>query len=143
MSLKVSVLGLACLLVAVLATSADAQNRSYPLTGNARFQIGDGLPIPIGFTPTPDGKVLAIHGARVTQTSGADPKKMILAPAQLQHPGGDFNLPVFIFNSKVFQVKTNIFINFPAPGGGPQDVPNTTSPGGLRNLALSLIRFPA
>lgn len=118
MSFKVSILGLACLLVAVLATSAEAQ-RSYPLTGNARFQIGDGLPIPIGFTAPPDGKVGAIAGARVTQTVGLDPKQITLRAAQLNHPGGDINLPVFAFNSKVFQVKTNIIINFPAPNGGP------------------------
>jgi hypothetical protein len=102
-----------------LANSAEAQ-RSYPLSGNARFQIGDGLPIPIGFTGPPNGKVFAINGARVTQpTTGADPRPMSFQPAQLRHPGGAINLPVFAANSKVFQVKTNIEINFPAPNGGP------------------------
>jgi hypothetical protein len=111
-----------------LANSAEAQ-RSYPLSGNARFQIGDGLPIPIGFTAPPNGKVFAINGARVTQTTvGADPRQMSFQPAQLRHPGGNINLPVFAFNSKVFQVKTNIEINFPAPNGGPGTVPNTVSP---------------
>jgi len=117
MSVKVSILGLAGLLLAVFATSAEAQ-RSYPLTGNSRAQVGDGLPVPIGFTPAPDGKIAAITGARVLQTSGPDPKQMTLATGAFHFEGPDFNLPVFLFNSKVFQVKTNITIDFPGVNGG-------------------------
>jgi hypothetical protein len=138
MSFKVSVLGLACLLVAVLASSAEAQ-RSYPLSGNARFQIGDGLPIPIGFTAPPNGKVFAINGARVTQTTvGSDPRQMSFQPGQLHHPGGNINLPVFAFNSKVFQVKTNIEILVPAPNGGPGSLgsDNTLKAGGRTGAAV-------
>ena len=39
--------------------AAPAQARIHGLTGNARFQIGDGLPLPIGFTAVPNGKVAA------------------------------------------------------------------------------------
>jgi hypothetical protein len=119
MSFKVSMLGLACVLVAfLLATTAEAQ-RSYPLTGNSRGQVGDGLPIPIGFTPAPNGKVQVIPGARVLQTSGPDPKQMTFNTHVLTFDGPDFNLPVVLLNSKVFQVKTDIGIQWPAPGGGP------------------------
>ena len=118
MSFKVSILGLACLLVVALATSTQAQ-RSYPLTGNSRAQIGDGLPIPIGFTPAPDGKIQVIPGARVIQTAGPDPKQISFPTAVATFDGPDFNLPVFLFNSKVFQVKTNVTIAWPAVGGGP------------------------
>ncbi len=118
MSFKVSILGLACLLVAVFATSAEAQ-RSYPLTGNLRIQIGDGLPIPIGFTAAPNGKVPVVSGARIVQSSGPDPKKMTIPPDAMLFDGPPFNLPVYGLNSKVFQVLTDITIGFPAPNGGP------------------------
>ncbi|MGE4608345.1 MAG: hypothetical protein AAEJ52_16520 [Myxococcota bacterium] len=117
MSFKVSILGLACLLLAVFATTAEAQ-RSYPLTGNARVQIGDGLPVPIGFTAAPNGKIAAIAGARLVQSSGPDPKQMTIPTGQFHFQGPDFNLPVFAFNSAVFQVKTNVTIDFPGVGGG-------------------------
>ena len=119
MSFKMSILGLAFVLVAAVATSAEAQ-RSYPLTGNSRGQIGDGLPIPIGFTAAPNGKVNVKSGARVVQTAGPDPKQITFPNEHvLTFDGPDFNLPVFLLNSAVFQVKTNVSINWPAPNGGP------------------------
>jgi len=119
MSFKMSILGLAVVVIAAMATSAEAQ-RSYPLTGNSRSQIGDGLPVPIGFTPAPNGKINVLPGARVTQTAGPDPKKMIFPNQNIAtYDGPDFNLPVFLLNSNVFQVKTNVSIFFPAPNGGP------------------------
>ena len=94
MSFKMSILGLAFVMVAAMATTVEAQ-RSYSLTGNSRGQIGDGLPIPIGFTPAPNGKIPAIPGARVTQSSGPDPKQMSFKAHQLKYNDADFNLPVF------------------------------------------------
>lgn len=124
-----SVLGLAALLVGVLVGPAEGQ-RSYPLTGNARFQIGDGVPMPIGVTPPPNGKVLAHERARITQTSGPDPKHITLWPSQLIHPGGavDFaRFPNSNFSAEA-EIHTNITVRFPAPGGGPGTVPNSLTP---------------
>lgn len=130
MSFKMSILGLAFVMVAAMATTVEAQ-RSYSLTGNSRGQIGDGLPIPIGFTPAPNGKIPAIPGARVTQSSGPDPKQMSFKAHQLKYNDADFNLPVFLFNSAVFQVKTNVSISWPAPiPSGPNGTGMTFMAGG-------------
>ncbi len=49
----------------LLLPAAVGNARIHSLSGNARFQIGDGLPVPIGFTPAPVGKVRAISGATI------------------------------------------------------------------------------
>jgi hypothetical protein len=102
--------------VGLWATTAQAQT-VHSLTGNARFQIGDGLPpgsevpIPITFAPPPNGRVVAKPGATVVQTGGPDPKKMVFAPGQLTAPG----IPVTIgrFPPAIFQVATNLAVQFP------------------------------
>jgi len=66
----------------------EVQAASYvqhSLTGNGRAQIGDGLPIPIGFTPAPNGKVAAVPGAIASETTGPDPKALLLPPGQLKY----------------------------------------------------------
>lgn len=97
----------------VVATSAQAV--VYPLSGNARLQIGFGLPFPIGFSPAPNGRINAKPGAVVMQTTGPDPKKMTIPPGQLTAPG----TPVAIgLGGNVFQVQTAIGLSFPGPGLG-------------------------
>jgi len=101
------------LAVGLWATTAQAQTKVYSLAGNARFQIGDGLPVPIGFTPAPNGRVAAVPGATVVQTTGLDPKKMIFQPGQLTAPGNPMVKGVFPANCAVFQVATAIPVSFP------------------------------
>lgn len=105
---------LASLLVAVVVTVgawAPADARIHSLTGNARAQIGDGLPIPIGFTPPPNGKIAAIPGATIRQHgvhTVNNPAGVVLRPGQLTWPGPNQVIPVFGNNPQVFQVKTAI-----------------------------------
>ena len=70
--LRLTSLLVAFAFVAGLAATASAS--VHPLSGNARFQIGDGLPIPIGFSPPPQGKIFPVAGAVVSQPAGADPR---------------------------------------------------------------------
>ena len=104
------------LLVAVAAmlgaSAADA--RIHSLTGDARFQIGNGLPIPIGATPAPNGRVAAVAGATIRQhDDGANPDRIVIDPGQLTAPGNAINLGVFLSNPNVFQVQTAIPVTFP------------------------------
>ena len=99
-------------LAGLWASTGQAQN--YPLVGNARFQLGNGLPIPITATPVPNGKVVAVPGAVVQQTAGPDPKQITMAPGQLTAPGTPkVTLGLFPFNSKVFSVRTSRAVSFP------------------------------
>jgi len=119
MAFSASVIRLATLLVTFVfavgswATTAQAQTKTHSLTGNARFQIGNGVPIPISFTPAPNGRVVAVPGATVVQTTGPDPKKMVFAPGGMTAPGNPMVIGVFPANSAVFQVATAIPISLP------------------------------
>jgi hypothetical protein len=119
MNLKASSARLTSLLVAlvlVVGAWSAAQARIHGLTGNARFQIGDGLPLPIGFTAAPTGKVLPVAGATVMQHgvhSAANPAKLVMDPFQWFYDAAPINLPVFASNPNVFQVHTNLIYNFP------------------------------
>jgi len=99
------------------ATTAQAQGtQTYPVTGNARYQIGQGLPIPIGFTPPPTGKIKFPPGGVITQTTGVDPKAIINQPSGVTHPGTPAVIGVFLVNPNLFQVATAI------PLAGPKSV---------------------
>jgi hypothetical protein len=87
--------------------STGCGSATYSLSGNARFQIGDGLPIPIGGTPPPNGRVAVHPGATLRQT-GVDPKTMNLTGGVQGFDGPPINLPVFLANPNVFQVNTNV-----------------------------------
>lgn len=104
------------LLVGVWATTAQATNTAHSLTGNARFQIGDGLPLPqVGFTPPPDGGIPAVAGAQAFQSSGPNPKNLIVPTGQLWNFGAPSqNIGVRGNNPSVFQVRTEIPIRVPA-----------------------------
>ena len=112
---------LARLLVAVAVavgawTPADAKIHS--LSGNARLQMGKilDLPIPIGFTAPPAGKIMAVPGATIRLHgvhSVTNPAAVVLDPSQLTHPGTATVLPIYANNSNVFQVKTAIPLQFP------------------------------
>ncbi|MGH0030251.1 MAG: hypothetical protein ACQGVC_10700 [Myxococcota bacterium] len=115
-------LRLAALLVATVATAAfwasAAQSVVHTLGGNARYQIGNGLPIPITGAAAPNGRVLPAGAMTVMQTAAKPgPKKLTLAPGAMTAPGNFIVIPVFLANSKVFQVATAIPIQFPASMG--------------------------
>jgi len=119
MNLKASSARLTTLLVAlvlVVGAWSAAQARTHTLTGNARFQIGDGLPLPIGFTPAPNGKVLPIIGATVMQHgvhTASNPAKLVMDPFQWSYDAAGINLGVFGSNMAVFQVHTNLTYMLP------------------------------
>jgi hypothetical protein len=116
---KMRLTSLLAAFVVVAGLAATAQATIHPLTGNIRFQIGDGLPIPITFQPAPNGAILAIPGAIVSQPPGTGAARDIIFVN-----GGEFiyavatrNLPVFLLNSQVYQVKTSLGITYPLNPG--------------------------
>jgi hypothetical protein len=118
MSQKAFPMRLAGLLVAfVLVAGAwsAAQARIHSLSGNARFQIGDGLPIPIAFTPPPpNGKVEAIGGATIRLHgvhAATNPARVTIDPFQLTFDGPPIRIA--FFTGPVFQVKTDITLRWP------------------------------
>lgn len=119
MNLKASSARLTSLLVAlvvIVGAWSAATARIHGLTGNARFQIGDGLPLPIGFTAAPNGKVVPIAGATVMQHgvhTASNPAKLVMDPFQWSYNAAAINLPVFQSNPNVFQVHTNLTYMLP------------------------------
>jgi hypothetical protein len=104
------------LVVGLWATTAQA-NTNHPLTGNARYQIGNGLPIPIAFVPVPLGAVKPTPAATVEQTTGVDPKAMKIKAEAMQYgvpgPANKKVIPVFGANPVLFQVMTNLQLSGP------------------------------
>jgi|GEM_PF-1541728 len=104
------------LVVGLWATTAQA-NTKHPLSGNARYQIGNGLPIPIAFLPVPLGAVEPEPGATVEQTSGVDPKAMKIKAEAMKYgvpgPANKKVIPVFGANPVLFQVMTNLQLSGP------------------------------
>ena len=98
--------------VGLIASAANAEIRS--LTGNARTQIGNGLPIPIFLPPPPTGDINAVPNAFVEVLAG---NALRFQPAQLTHPGGKRTQGVFPANNNIFQVATNLVVQFPAQAG--------------------------
>ncbi|MFP8871101.1 MAG: hypothetical protein VCB43_06590 [Myxococcota bacterium] len=109
--LRLTSLLVAFAFVAGLAATASAS--VHPLSGNARYQVGDGLPIPIGFTPVPVGKVLPVPGAVISQPAGPDPRALVFAGGELKHAVAPFVIPVFNLNPAVFQVLTSLGLTVP------------------------------
>ncbi len=99
-------------LLAGLATMASAT--VHPLSGNARFQIGDGLPIPgTLYLAAPEGKIEVAAGAVVNQT-GSDPMPLKVPEGSLEWTPVPFIVPVASNNSAVFfQVLTSIGVTIP------------------------------
>jgi hypothetical protein len=91
-------LGLLVAFVLIAGAWSAAQARIHSLSGNARFQTGDGLPVPIGFTPVPNGKVMAITGATIRlhdHHGTTNPARVVIDPFQLTFDGPPVRLPVF------------------------------------------------
>jgi hypothetical protein len=108
--------GLLVAFVIVAGAWSAAQARIHSLGGNARFQIGDGLPIPIGFSLPPGGRVMAIPGATIRQHGhhvATDPASVVMDPFQMTYDAAPINLPLFNSNPAVFQVKTDLSLNWP------------------------------
>lgn len=108
------------LLVATAATvglwASAAQSTTHSLSGNVRLQIGNGLPIPITGQAIPNGRVFATPAATVMQPTPGNGQPVTIAPGAFTAPGNAINLPVFLANSNVFQVRTAIPIQFPQAG---------------------------
>lgn len=112
---RLAILLVASTAVAVLgSTSAFAELHS--LTGNARFQIGGGLPIPIGLTPPPAGKIHPKIGGAVIGVKGAGPgpRQLTLKKGNLTWAPSPKNIGVYTNNTAVFQVNTTIGVSFPS-----------------------------
>jgi hypothetical protein len=136
--------------LSLLLPAAVGNAKTHSLSGNARFQIGNGIPIPIGFSPLPNGKVLAVPGATIRQHgqhSEANPAKVVLDSSQLTHPGTPpVNLPIFQPGTSLFQIQTAIQIQFPksqvsfAAGGrtGPGTVTFCGKPGSATAIHADL-----
>ena len=110
-------MGLLVAFVLVVGAWSAAQARIHSLSGNARFQIGDGLPIPIVFNQPPTGGVNATPNATIRVHgihAATAPARVVIDPSQLTfvNPPG-INLPLFNSNPNVFQVKTNLSLQFP------------------------------
>ena len=105
---KAAVLAVFALIAGVSSTAFAQKTKLYSISGDARYQIGNGLPIPIGLTPAPHGRVHIVPGAAILQTTGPDPKKMILPPSGATAPGNPVVVGLFAANSALFQVGTAI-----------------------------------
>jgi hypothetical protein len=97
------------------ASSSQAVSRS--LTGNARFQIGNGLPIPIVLNAPPTGDVLATPAAEVSATGPGGKNLKFINTGVMTHGGTKRTQGVFLANSAVFQVATALAVNFPKTAG--------------------------
>jgi hypothetical protein len=124
MRFSTSLLRLATLLVtfafaaSVVPTTAHAQSglgKSYSLSGNARFQIGNGLPIPITGQPIPNDRIFPVPSANVLQIKGGPaPIPLIIPPGQLSNAKVKVNAPQFLANNNLFQVATSLKVVFPS-----------------------------
>ena len=106
--------GFAALCLVLPAAVGNA--RIHSLGGNARFQIGDGLPIPIGFTPVPNGKLAAITSATIRLHGphlSTNPARVVVDPFQLTFDGPPVNLPIFSGSPIIWQVRTDISLRWP------------------------------
>jgi hypothetical protein len=107
-----------------LASTAQAQGTAYPLTGGdsgLQYHIGGGLALPIqtaipniSFPTTGMLLVPEVSGAWVQQTSGMDPKAINIVYPVLSKPATWTKIGVFTSNPKVYQVATNLRVQFPA-----------------------------
>ena len=93
------------------APPASAQFARYPIAGDVRFQIGNGLPFPL-ISP---GAANVAPGAAVRNTiASPDPRPLALDPGVITHPGTPMTVGVFIGNPVLFQARTAITVQFPA-----------------------------
>jgi hypothetical protein len=110
---------LASLLVAfvlIVGAWSAAQAYNHGLTGNMRFQIGDGLPIPIGFQAPPNGPINPIAGATVMMFKPhalTAPAAVQISPFQFFFNANPINIPVGHTNPIALQVKTNLTLQWP------------------------------
>jgi hypothetical protein len=115
-----SLVGALSIVLGIWATSAQAQTQ-YSLSGNARYQIGDGLPIPIRATPAPDGGVKVgnnaggfLDGTAVVSQKGSDPMTITMPKGLAKNPAFPINIDLLSKNPAVFQVNTTVVASFPA-----------------------------
>ncbi len=137
MNSKLSKLRLTSLLVAfafVAGLAGTASATVHPLGGNGRFQIGDGLPIPATFQAAPNGRLLPVTGAVVSQT-GTDPMAIKFPNGAMKSAVVPFVIPVATNNTAVYQVGTSIGITYPTSTMSS----NTVSAGG--RTGASVVRY--
>ncbi|MGH0032995.1 MAG: hypothetical protein ACQGVC_24650 [Myxococcota bacterium] len=100
------------LLLALAAAPAPAA--VHLLSGNARFQQGAGLPVPVTVAPIPTGAVVATPSATVdlvTTTGGLT--GIALKPGQLTAPATLRRLGLALFNFNAFEQRTSVSVQFP------------------------------
>ena len=105
-----------CLLSFAWALTAQAQYPIHPYYSTSRAQIGNGLPLPITFTPPPRGKLAPVSGATAMQTSVITGGAITIPSAQLTAAPPPINLPLHPSNNNVFQVQTSGTGKFPGVG---------------------------
>ena len=154
------------------AAIAAVENRqAHPVYTNSRSQIGNGLPIPITGQAAPWGRIkpptasptLMQQTTPFTVSSALPSGRAItMAPTLLTAPGNPVNLPVFLANPNVFQVRTSITIAFPSASAqlagsgrtgpptatfcagqslGSPSAPVCTGPGDPNNTINGLMRY--
>lgn len=109
-----------------LATTSPAQN-AYPLTGGGlQYQIGGGLPLPIQATnPTATGTMFpnllvpplggtATPTGFLLQGTGPDPKDITIIYPVIGKSAAFAKIGVFGQNPNLYQVATNLSVQFPA-----------------------------
>ena len=109
----VSALAITLMLGLFWTGTVQAKNfQRYSLTGNSRNQIGNGLPLPITLGPPPNGKI-QLNGF-ISQTTGPMPKAIVNnQPRALRWGPQTATIPLFLNNTKVFQIRTSLIIAAP------------------------------
>lgn len=127
-------------LVGLAGTASAANKKAYALGGNARYQIGGGLPLPITGQPPPNGRIFPVAGARVFQTLGADPKRMSIEGGQMTEAVVPrVAVGVFLNNSALFEVESNLGFTFPAPAQPNGDRSVVFQAGGRTGAAVTTV----
>lgn len=133
------------LVLAAALGDAPALAQTYSITGNVRYQVGNGLPIPMTLAPVPIGRAQAVPGATVQQSFIAGlPPKITMPASQLTAPAVAMTLPVFPINPAQLQLQTAISAKFPRVSAVFQAGGRTGAATTTRNvLGVGLVRYQA
>jgi hypothetical protein len=106
-----------------LASTSQAQGTAYPLAGGdsgLQYHIGNGLALPIQAAipnvPFPAASLLLVPevpGAWIQQTAGPDPKAINIVYPVIEKLATYAKVGVFFSNPSVYQVGTNLSVQFP------------------------------
>lgn len=120
-------------------SSATAAEFQYLLSGNARTQISNGRTLPISTGFPPNGLILAVTNAQVTQTTTLAQPQIKIKPGMLRNAAvPEVGRGIFLSNALVFSVQTNLGFSFPANAQGTK----TFAPGGRTGAATTTFTPP-